>query len=60
MEKFKVGDNTYEVKITHDPDGTAEVAIQGNGFPTAAFLIDARGVSSVVMEQCLVVLRRKA
>lgn len=58
MEAFEVGSKQYQVAVTHEDDGTAELAVRCEGSRVAALLIDEIGVCSVIMEQCLVVARR--
>jgi len=58
MDTFEVGGKHYQVAVTHEDDGTAELAVQCEGSRVAALLIDEIGVYSVILEQCLVVARR--
>lgn len=58
MDSFEVGGKQYHVVVTHEDDGTAEIAVRCEGSHVASLLIDERGVCSVIMEQCLVVARR--
>ena len=57
MDSFEVGGKQYQVAVTHE-DGRAELAVRCEGSHLASLLIDDRGVCSVIMEQCLVVVRR--
>lgn len=57
MDSFEVGGKQYQVVVTHE-DGRAELAVCCDGSHVASLLIDERGVSSVILEQCLVVARR--
>lgn len=58
MDTFEVGGQQYQVAVTHEDDGTAELAVWCEGSRVAALLIDQIGVYSVILEQCLVVARR--
>lgn len=57
MDTFEVGGKQYQVVVTHEDD-RAELAIRHDDRHIAAMHIDERGVSSVMIEQCLVVARR--
>lgn len=57
MNTFEVGGKKYQAVVTHE-DSRAELAVRCEDSQVAAMLIDERGISSVVMEQCLVVARR--
>jgi len=57
MDSFEVAGKRYQLVVTHE-DGRAELTVRCEGSQVSALLIDERGVSSVVLEQCLVVARR--
>lgn len=57
MDSFEVGGKQYQVVVTHE-DGRADLAIRCEGLRIAALHFDEQGVSSVMIEQCLVVARR--
>lgn len=57
MDSFEVGGKRYQVVLTHE-EGSVELAIRHDDRHIAAMHIDERGVSSVMIEQCLVVARR--
>lgn len=57
MDSFEVGGKQFQLVVTHE-DGRAELAVRCEGSHVASLLIDERGVSSGVMEECLVVARR--
>ena len=57
MDSFEVGGKQYQVVVTH-LEGRAEIGIVCDRGEIATLMLDERGISSVVMEQCLVVARR--
>jgi len=57
MDSFEVGGKQYQVVVTHE-DGRTDLAIRCEGLRIAALHFDEQGVSSVMIEQCLVVARR--